>query len=167
MIKKLCMTGFYSGFSPFASGTAGSAVAAAIALGVWAVLNTASVPAYTLDTVWIVLVLISTIGCGVWGDWAIAHLPARKEGDPGAVVLDEFAGQWIALIALPMATLPQALIVLAGQFFLFRFFDVFKPPPARQLEKLHGGWGIVADDLAAGIYANLVGQLFFRWVMGY
>ena len=54
------------------------------------------------------------------------------------------------------------LAVLAVQFFFFRLFDVIKPPPGRQLEKLHGGWGILLDDIAAGIYANIVGQIIFR-----
>jgi phosphatidylglycerophosphatase A len=80
------------------------------------------------------------------------------------VVLDEFAGQWIALIALPMMNWQQAFAVCAAQFFLFRLFDILKPPPASWLERLPAGWGIVADDLAAGIYANIIGQLIFRWL---
>ena len=70
-----------------------------------------------------------------------------------------------ALIALPMHDLRSALVVLAVQFFLFRLFDVIKPPPGRRLEKLHGGWGIVLDDVFAGIYANLVGQAIIRWFL--
>ncbi len=52
--------------------------------------------------------------------------------------------------------------VLVGQFLLFRVFDVVKPPPARQAEALPAGWGILTDDLIAGVYANLVGQVIWR-----
>jgi phosphatidylglycerophosphatase A len=62
-----------------------------------------------------------------------------------------------------LGDLRHTAAVLAVQFFLFRLFDVVKPPPARQLERLPAGWGILLDDLAAGIYANIVGQVVFRY----
>lgn len=71
--------------------------------------------------------------------------------DPGPVVIDEVAGQMLTLLYLP--TSPTLLV--AG-FFLFRVLDVFKPPPARKLETLPGGTGIMADDLMVGIYGNLL-----------
>ena len=85
---------------------------------------------------------------------------AREAGveDPQFVVIDEVAGQWIALIACPVDW-KHLLLALA----LFRVFDIFKPPPARQLEDLHGGWGIMVDDVAAGLYALLVLQLLRHW----
>ena len=78
---------------------------------------------------------------------------ARESGreDPGHVVLDEVCGQWIALAATP-ADWTHALLALL----LFRAFDIIKPWPARQLESLHGGTGIMLDDVAAGVYALLV-----------
>jgi len=81
---------------------------------------------------------------------------ARESGteDPQHVVIDEVAGQWIALIACPVDW-KHPLVALA----LFRLFDIFKPPPARQLEDLPGGWGIMLDDVAAGLYALLVLQV--------
>jgi len=163
-MRKLWMTGLGLGYAPVASGTFGSVGAVAIALGVWAVFHATCDCPMALSAIWLVLTVLATIGCGVWGDWAIAYFAgrSRKQGDPGQVVLDEWAGQWIALVGLPMATFHQALAVLAVQFFFFRLFDVIKPPPARQFEKLHGGWGIVCDDLMAGVYANLVGQVIFR-----
>ena len=102
-----------------------------------------------------------------WGPWAIRQFTAsaKKQDDPGRVVLDEIAGQWLALVALPMPTLGRACAVLAVQFFLFRLFDVIKPPPARQFEKLPAGWGILLDDLAAALYANVIGQVIFRVVV--
>jgi len=84
---------------------------------------------------------------------------ARASGlkDPQFVVIDEVAGQLIALIAVPLAW----QTFLAG-FILFRAFDILKPPPVRQLEKLPEGTGIVLDDVAAGIYALIVMQLLLR-----
>ncbi len=78
--------------------------------------------------------------------------------DPQFVVIDEVAGQLIALIAIPISW--QSL--LAG-FILFRGFDIVKPPPARQLEKLHGGAGIVLDDVAAGLYALAIMHLLLHF----
>jgi len=84
---------------------------------------------------------------------------ARAKGnkDPQFVVIDEVAGQLIALIAVPIAW----KTLLAG-FMVFRVFDILKPPPVRQLEKLPAGTGIVLDDVAAGIYALIVMQLLLR-----
>ncbi|NLX23444.1 MAG: phosphatidylglycerophosphatase A [Phycisphaerae bacterium] len=161
------MTGLGSGYAPVASGTVGSAVAVGIALAIWWVVSLAGGDAWRLDAAWLILTLLASVGCVVWGPWAVERFSgsARKEGDPGQVVLDEWAGQWIALIALPMATFSQALTVLAVQFFFFRLFDVLKPPPARQCEKFPAGWGILTDDLVAGVYANLVGQGIFRLLL--
>jgi phosphatidylglycerophosphatase A len=83
--------------------------------------------------------------------------------DPGHVVIDEVAGQWIALLAFcgyGQANWRHALLGLA----LFRLFDIWKPWPVRRLELLHGGTGIMMDDVAAGIYALLAGVLLsYRW----
>jgi phosphatidylglycerophosphatase A len=81
---------------------------------------------------------------------------ARASGlkDPQSVVIDEVAGQWIALLFAPVAW----KTLLLG-FILFRGFDILKPPPVRQLERLPEGTGIVIDDVAAGLYALLVMQL--------
>jgi len=78
--------------------------------------------------------------------------------DPQVVVIDEVAGQLIALIAAPLAWKS----FLAG-FILFRVFDIVKPPPVRQLERLHGGTGIVLDDVAAGLYAMGAMHLLLRF----
>ena len=85
-----------------------------------------------------------------------ATIVARESGreDPGHVVVDEVAGQLFALIAIP-ADWSHALLALL----LFRLFDIVKPPPVRQLERLHGGVGIMLDDVAAGLLALLCGHL--------
>jgi phosphatidylglycerophosphatase A len=86
----------------------------------------------------------------------VSRASGRK--DPQFVVIDEVAGQLIALIAVPLAW----KTFLAG-FILFRVFDIIKPPPVRQLEKLPEGTGIVLDDVAAGLFALLVMQLLLHF----
>ncbi|MGC1424934.1 MAG: phosphatidylglycerophosphatase A [Terracidiphilus sp.] len=90
-----------------------------------------------------------------------AAIAARESGrhDPQFVVIDEVAGQWIALLGSP-ADLRHGLIALV----LFRLFDIIKPFPARQLEKLPEGWGIVFDDVAAGLYALGVASVLRLWI---
>ncbi|MGD0938767.1 MAG: phosphatidylglycerophosphatase A [Terracidiphilus sp.] len=90
-----------------------------------------------------------------------ATIVARESGlhDPQFVVIDEVAGQWIALIG-SHANWRHALIALV----LFRLFDITKPFPVRQLEKLPDGWGIVLDDVGAGLYALGVASLLHLWI---
>ena len=87
-------------------------------------------------------------------------ITAREAGreDPGFVVIDEVAGQWIALIAVRPDALHAVLALV-----LFRIFDITKPWPVRKLERLHGGAGIMLDDVAAGVLALLCGLLLQRW----
>ena len=85
---------------------------------------------------------------GVWSGEQVAR--RLRDKDPSLVVIDEIAGMWVTLVALPW----NPVTVVAG-FFMFRLFDVFKPYPARDLERVPGGWGIMLDDVVAGIYANL------------
>jgi phosphatidylglycerophosphatase A len=131
-------TGFGSGYSPIAPGTAGSLVGLLL---FWPVAGRPPAQVMALTAVVCVLAI------------AAAHHVARTLGekDPGLVVADEVAGQWVTLLLLPF-TLGTAV----AAFFLFRLMDVIKPWPARDLERLPGGWGIVADDLMAGVYANLL-----------
>ena len=131
-------TGFGSGYSPLAPGTAGSAVG----LLLWWPLH-----ALPLAQQLAAIALVSLAGVAAAG-----HV-ARRAGieDPGIVVVDEIAGMWVSLLLLPLTPATAA----AG-FLLFRVMDVLKPYPARQFEQLPGGWGIMADDLMAGVYANLL-----------
>ncbi|HEV2350071.1 MAG TPA: phosphatidylglycerophosphatase A [Terriglobia bacterium] len=140
------------GFFPFAPGTAGSAV------GLGLVMAIAALP---LARIWQQAAIAAlALALGALGVWAATQ--AEKyfaKTDPGQVVIDEVVGQMITLLFCPAATWKW---LLAG-FVLFRFFDVVKPFPARRLERAPGGWGIMLDDVAAGIYGALALALF-GWV---
>ena len=168
---ELSITVLYSGYAPFASGSWGSLAAALLYAIPAALLLFGIGPAVQMDLTWILesLILVPGIVLSVllsiwWGDWALEKFGAK---DPKPFVLDEFAGQWIAFVALPMAATNGDLLSFAaivfGQFFFFRLFDVLKVPPAAQLEGLPSGWGVLCDDLMAGVYANLVGQILWRF----
>lgn len=152
-------TFFGAGFGKPGPGTWGSAAAALL----WTIpalllhLGAAPLAALTLASAALATAL------GVPASTIAARESGRK--DPGFVVIDEVAGQWITLLALTLgsayARLNAAHIVLG--FLLFRLFDVTKPFPIRHIEKLPEGWGIVFDDLAAGLYAGLALLLISRW----
>jgi phosphatidylglycerophosphatase A len=146
-------TFFGAGLGKPGPGTWGSVAAVLL----WAIYAFAAHPAP--QTLLIVLIsgIVLSIALGV----PAATIAARESGrhDPGFVVVDEVAGQWIALLGSP-ADLRHALIALL----LFRLFDITKPFPARQLESLPAGWGIVFDDVAAGLYAWVVATLLRVWL---
>jgi phosphatidylglycerophosphatase A len=103
----------------------------------------------------LIALAVLVILIGIPAATAVSRANAAK--DPQFVVIDEVAGQLIALIAVPLSW----KTFLAG-FILFRAFDIIKPPPVRQLERLPDGTGIVLDDVAAGIYALAVMQVLLR-----
>ncbi len=138
----LLATGFYSGKIPVAPGTFGSVVGL---LGCWLLSGLAPLKGLP--------VLIGCIGLSMWiAGQAETILGAT---DPGRIVIDEMAGMAVTLYGLPFS--PGN--ALAG-FLLFRFFDIWKPFPIRQLERrIPGGAGVVMDDVLAGVYATLVLRL--------
>jgi phosphatidylglycerophosphatase A len=140
----LVATGLGSGYSPVAPGTAGSLVGLVL---FWAMSGLG----------WPVQLAVTTVVffLGVRCATAVAAQVGRK--DPGIVVVDEVAGMWVTMLAVPFTPATAAL-----GFIAFRIMDVFKPYPARQLEALPGGWGIMADDIMAGVYANLLVQVLLR-----
>ncbi len=156
-MRRLIVTFLGTGYLPLAPGTWGSAAAAACFLALYA---TAPNPICWNATT-VALILAASIAAIACGPWAIDHF---GKTDPGRFVLDEVAGQWLAMLALPLTDLRTAVVALAVQFLVFRAFDIVKPPPASWLERLPHGWGILADDLAAGLYANIIGQVFFRLI---
>jgi phosphatidylglycerophosphatase A len=106
--------------------------------------------------------IVLSVGLGV----PAATIAARESGreDPGFVVIDEVAGQWIALLAIPIAGVAADWTHILLALLLFRVFDIWKPFPVRQLEKLPEGWGIVFDDVAAGLYAWAVMLVLSHWI---
>jgi phosphatidylglycerophosphatase A len=105
-----------------------------------------------------VLVGLAAVAVAIGIPAATRVARASRVKDPQFVVIDEVAGQWITLLFAPVAW----KTVLAG-FILFRAFDIVKPPPVRQLERLPEGTGIVVDDVAAGIYALAVLQFLLHF----
>jgi phosphatidylglycerophosphatase A len=131
-------TGCYIGRSPVAPGTLGSLIGLPIAWG----LSALSWPLASL-------ISLALIAVAVWITDAAERIVGAE--DPGCIVLDEIAGMVVALNGIPFS----AATALGG-FVLFRIFDITKPPPVGTLDRrLHGGWGIVMDDIAAGVMANV------------
>jgi phosphatidylglycerophosphatase A len=140
IFNKTFATGLFTGYLPYAPGTWGSLLACVILWFVW--------PAQWYFQILIILVFYPF--AVYFSDKAIAYF--GPDGRP--IVIDEVIGQMAALFMAP-----RDMLVYVMAFLLFRAFDIIKPPPARGWEKLRGGYGIVADDMAAGVYAAIVLQL--------
>jgi phosphatidylglycerophosphatase A len=130
-------TGAFCGYLPVAPGTWGTLAAVPLYLA----LSRLSPPAWTLALAAVAALAVPLAG-------RMEREAGRK--DPGVVVIDEVAGFLVTMFLIA----PSPGRVAAG-FLLFRAFDILKPPPGRRLERWPGGWGIVADDLVAGLYAHL------------
>jgi phosphatidylglycerophosphatase A len=136
-VAAVVATGFGAGYSPIAPGTAGSLVGLLL---FW--------PLRSLPAPIQVAVVVAVFLLGAAAGARVARSVGTE--DPGIVVVDEVVGMWTSLLFLPF-TVGTAAVA----FVLFRILDVIKPYPARDLEDLPGGWGIMSDDLMAGVYANL------------
>ena len=141
-LARAIATAFGLGYAPKAPGTAGSLGALVIA---WLLCAYAGV-----GPLWFAAFAIALAIPGIWAAGMVAQEIGRK--DPQIVVVDEVVGQWAALAGASHLNWKSAF----AAFVLFRLFDIWKPPPVRQLERLPGGVGIVADDAMAGLYAALV-----------
>ena len=131
-------SGFGTGLAPLAPATVGAL--AALLIYAFVPIAEDSAALYTL------------IGGGfLVGVWATGRMTSADEPDPQRAVWDEFVGMWVTCLLLPK-TLPW----LAAAFLLFRVLDIAKPWPIRRLERLHGGLGIMADDLLAGLYGAAI-----------
>lgn len=138
-LSRFIATGMFSGYAPVAPGTAGSLVGLAIYL----------IPGFESP-----LLLASAAAVLFFvGVFTAAQMEKALGEDPPVVVVDEVVGMWISLLLLP-----KTLWVGILSFLFFRAFDILKPPPARALEKYTNGWGIMLDDVAAAVYANLAVQ---------
>jgi phosphatidylglycerophosphatase A len=146
-LAKILATGFGSGYSPLAPGTAG-ALLAAIGIGLWS--DHGSISFYPE---WTQLAILSGIALLllIIGVWSCNMLEKDWGKDPQRIVIDEMLGLTISLIAVPLNWK-----TIAVGFILFRLFDIWKPLGIKKLESIKGGWGIMLDDLLAGVYANIV-----------
>ena len=157
MVARLIATWFGVGALPFAPGTAGSLAALPFA---WAILALAGLPA----------LLLATFAAALLGVWASGrHAPVMGRDDPGGIVIDEVAGQWLTLAGAGLLGMPFDLAGYAIAFACFRFFDIVKPWPVSWADRrLSGGLGIMADDLLAGVYAAvgtwLLSGGWHRWI---
>jgi phosphatidylglycerophosphatase A len=132
--------GAYSGRSPVAPGTAGTVVGVLLYLLLM-----------DIGALWYGILCMATVGLGVWSAGRADRLFGTK--DNRTIVIDEIAGYLVSLLLVPVS---WRYVVAA--FFVFRFFDILKPFPLRRLEHLPGGWGVMMDDIGAGIYTNIILQ---------
>jgi phosphatidylglycerophosphatase A len=138
--EKLIGSGFYTGYFPIASGTIGSLAALIIYL----------IPGFEQLFIIIPFTLIFI----VYGIFLGNKFEINYGKDPAECTVDEIVGTWISVIALP-----KSLLIIVVAFFLWRILDIIKPPPARNLERLKGGLGIMIDDVVSGIYTLIIMHL--------
>ncbi|NTU96251.1 MAG: phosphatidylglycerophosphatase A [Chlorobiaceae bacterium] len=130
-------TCFGAGYFPWAPGTFTSLIAVLFCFFFPRVLELQVIP---------VMIAVACIA----GVWSGGVMEEHVGSDPSIVTIDELAGQWLALVALPAGIFPLALA-----FVFFRLFDILKPGPVDAAQRLPGGWGIMADDVLAGLLANI------------
>lgn len=141
----LIATGFGSGFSPFAPGTAGALLATVI----WYIASL-----FLSSSILLIGTLASVIFFTLLGIRAANAVERIWGKDPSKVVIDEMVGVWIPLLAVPDNTYKYVYALAA--FVLFRLFDIFKPLGIRKMEALKGGIGVMMDDILAGIYSFIL-----------
>ena len=139
-------TVFYIGKLPLAPGTWASFFAVLCWYFLFQSVNPFALPAISL--------FLFLIG-GIASDTIVKH---SKERDPSRIVIDEWVGQWVALSMMPVNISTGVVAFVA-----FRIFDIIKPGPVRKMEKIPGGWGVMADDVMAGIMAYFVVLIFYAF----
>ncbi len=140
LFEKFIGSGFFTGYFPIASGTVGSAAAIVIYL----------IPGFEK----LVVIIPATLVIIFYGIYIGTKFEAEYGKDPAQCTIDEVAGTWISLIALP-----KSIGIIIATFLLWRILDIIKPPPARNLERLKGGLGIMIDDVISGIYTLIIMHL--------
>lgn len=153
VMKRMVLTCFGLGYLPIAPGSWGS-LPPAIIFGLMCYFQ---LPALSITLVMAVFVLAGAFVCVRFSDELTVSLGKK---DPGQIVADEFAGQAVTFLILPAASTEIAITTIIAGFLLFRIFDIIKPWPIKKLEALPRGWGILCDDLLAGIYASIVLNVF-------
>ena len=138
--EKLLVSGFYTGFFPFSSGTFGSLAGLIIYF----------IPGFEQPFILIPAIIIFTF----YGIYVGTKFEKVYGEDPAECTIDEVVGMWISLLFVP-----KKIIISIFAFLVWRFFDITKPYPARQMEKLNGGLGIMMDDVFAGFYSLILVHL--------
>jgi len=152
---EILSTGFYTGLVPFAPGT----VAAFTGLLLWYVLYIFLPPLWVTISTSFLIVSVTIVGA-----WTSNVMEKYWGADPRAVVIDEYVGCWIPLLVAPCGEWTWLMALLG--FGLFRLIDIFKPLGCRKIEeKFPGGWGVMLDDVLAGIYALII-LLIVEWMFG-
>jgi phosphatidylglycerophosphatase A len=147
LLSRIFSTFFGIGFFPKAPGTASS---------------TAALLIYCLALhclPWPIYILFLAVLFSLGSMASAAYAAELGQTDPQRIVIDEAFGQFLALFLVPVGWLPLTLT-----FVFFRFFDIIKPYPIRRLEKLPGGWGIMADDAGAGVVTGVIVHLLLFWI---
>jgi phosphatidylglycerophosphatase A len=139
-IEKLLGSGFYTGYIPFASGTFGTLAALFIYL----------IPGFENPYVIVPAIIVFFI-YGIYVGNKFENVYGK---DPSECTIDEFVGTWISYLLLP-----KTIGIIVITFFLWRALDIFKPYPARKLENLNGGLGIMIDDVVSGFYTLIIMHL--------
>jgi len=138
--EKFIGSGFYTGYFPVASGTVGSFAALLI---------------YLISGFENLIIIIPAIMIfAVYGIYLGNKFEIKYGKDPSECTVDEVVGTWISLLALP-----KTIGIIVAAFLIWRILDIIKPPPARGLEKLKGGLGIMIDDVVSGIYTLIIMHL--------
>jgi len=144
--EKFIGSGFLSGYIPFAPGTFGSLAALLIYL----------IPGFENPTIMLIFISLTTIA----GFYISNKFENEYGKDPPQCTIDEFVGTWISLLFIP-----KILWLILIDFVIWRVLDILKPFPARQLEKLNGGLGIMIDDIISGVYSLIIVHIFIFFVL--
>ena len=157
-MRRLLASCFGLGWLPVAPGTWGS-------LPVVVIFGLLSSMGASVEKTAFTMAAMALVGCAICVKFAPAAIAATGTSDPGEVVADEFAGQAVTFLLACTAPASNVWFTVIVGFVLFRFFDILKPWPIRKLEKLPGAWGILADDLMAGVYAGIMLVLSLRFLI--
>jgi len=152
-IYKIIATAFGAGYAPIAPGTVGALLGCILLIAYTQIIGINNNTNFQIG--FIILITLTTLA----GVWATKNLQAEWGEDPSRVVIDEVIGVWINLLFVPLTW--QNIFI---GFVLFRFFDIAKPLGIRKMEAFENGWGVMLDDVLAGIYGNIVLQLLLYFL---
>ena len=152
-IHKIIATAFGAGYAPIAPGTAGALLGCMVLAAYTHFIGFNNNTNFQIG--FSIIIILTTLA----GVWATKNLQAEWGEDPSKVVIDEVIGVWINLLFVPLTWQNICL-----GFVLFRFFDIAKPLGIRKMEAFENGWGVMLDDVLAGVYGNIVLQLILYFL---